>query len=172
MLGQVTAVGVGLIPVVGQVADVRDPVAAVKGVFESRKSGGAWAGLGMAAVAFLAGVGDALKAEYKAQKLLGKEAKAARSTAGAVAGEAVESAGRGAAASKGGPQILEHPSKSAAVRADEREVGMGRRGARKNLPDQPLRPRPGSRSPMGDGGAGPAHSELASWRDSGPGVSR
>ena len=70
LLGQVTAVGVGLIPVVGQVADVRDAVAAVKRVFESRKSGGAWAGLGMAAVAFLAGVGDALKAEYKAQKLL------------------------------------------------------------------------------------------------------
>lgn len=96
------------------------------------------------------GVGDALKAEYKAQKLLAKEVKAAGSTAGAVAGEAVESAGRGAAASKGGPQKIEHPSKSAARRAAEREAGMGRHGARENLPEQALRP--GSQSPMGDPG--------------------
>ncbi len=50
---------VGLIPVVGQVADARDTVAAVIDVAQGEE--GAWARLGAAALGWLPGVGDALK---------------------------------------------------------------------------------------------------------------
>ena len=61
-------VGVGLIPVVGQIADARDTVANVKNVWENPKSKGAWAGLGGAAIAWVPGVGVALKGLFKVGK--------------------------------------------------------------------------------------------------------
>lgn len=49
----------GFIPIVGQIADVRDAAAAVGGIVSGR--GGAWADLGLAALGFVPGIGDAAK---------------------------------------------------------------------------------------------------------------
>lgn len=51
---------VGFIPVVGQIADARDTFAAAQGVWNGED--GAWGNLGLAAVAWIPGVGDAAKA--------------------------------------------------------------------------------------------------------------
>jgi hypothetical protein len=56
LAGQVVA---GFIPVVGQIADVRDAAAAVGGIVSGRD--GAWADLGLAALGFVPGIGDAAK---------------------------------------------------------------------------------------------------------------
>ena len=61
-------VGVGLIPVVGQIADVRDTFAAIKKVSNKPTSWSSWAGLGMAAVAWVPGIGDAIKGAAKVEK--------------------------------------------------------------------------------------------------------
>ena len=61
-------VGVGLIPIVGQVADARDTAAAIKNVWNNPRSGGNWGMLGMAAVGWVPGIGDALKGGGKAGK--------------------------------------------------------------------------------------------------------
>jgi|GEM_PF-4361592 hypothetical protein len=55
----VTQVGVGLIPVVGQLADARDTVAAIQDVRNERE--GAWTKLGFALVGWLPIVGDLFK---------------------------------------------------------------------------------------------------------------
>ena len=54
---------VGLIPIAGQVADVRDLIANGKGVADGRP--GAWTGVLAAGVGFIPGVGDALKPAIK-----------------------------------------------------------------------------------------------------------
>jgi hypothetical protein len=54
--GQVVA---GFIPIVGQIADVRDAAAAVGGIVSGRE--GAWADLGLAALGFVPGIGDVAK---------------------------------------------------------------------------------------------------------------
>jgi hypothetical protein len=54
-----TQVGVGLIPVVGQIADARDTVKAVRDVHDKRD--GAWANLGLALIGWLPIVGDLFK---------------------------------------------------------------------------------------------------------------
>jgi hypothetical protein len=53
-------IGVGLIPVVGQIADARDTIAALKDVYEGKP--GSWKALGWSAVAWVPGIGDAAKA--------------------------------------------------------------------------------------------------------------
>jgi hypothetical protein len=63
--GTLINVGVGLIPVVGQVADARDTAAAAKKVWNQPTSGLAWAGLGMAIVGWVPLVGDAVKGGTK-----------------------------------------------------------------------------------------------------------
>lgn len=52
-------VGIGFVPVLGQIADARDTVAAIGDVISGED--GAWGNLGLAAVAWVPGVGDAAK---------------------------------------------------------------------------------------------------------------
>jgi hypothetical protein len=52
---------VGVIPIVGQIADARDTVAAIRNVWNAPKTGGAWVGLGLAAVGWIPIAGDAIK---------------------------------------------------------------------------------------------------------------
>jgi len=59
----------GLVPIYGQIADLRDIAAAVVDVANGKEGG--WANLGMATVGVVPGVGDALKAGLKA----GREAR-------------------------------------------------------------------------------------------------
>jgi len=53
----------GLVPYVGQVADARDTLAAIDGVYEGKD--GAWANLGMAGIAWVPLVGDLAKGGLK-----------------------------------------------------------------------------------------------------------
>ena len=62
---------VGLIPVVGQIADARDTLAAVRDVSEGKD--GAWARLGGAAVGWVPVIGDALKGGARVGVRLGTE---------------------------------------------------------------------------------------------------
>ncbi|MBL8148830.1 MAG: hypothetical protein JNN15_02755 [Blastocatellia bacterium] len=55
---------VGLIPIAGQVADVRDTIAAIKNVAEGKE--GAWTDLGLAVVGWVPGLGDAAKGGARA----------------------------------------------------------------------------------------------------------
>jgi RHS repeat-associated protein len=71
--GVLLNVGVGMIPVVGQVADARDTIVAVKNVWNDPESGGNWGLLGMAAVGWVPIVGDALKGSGKVVKKASKE---------------------------------------------------------------------------------------------------
>lgn len=57
---QVSQVGVGLIPVVGQIADARDTAAAIRDVREGRQ--GAWGNLGFVLAGWLPLAGDLFKA--------------------------------------------------------------------------------------------------------------
>lgn len=66
--GQTT---VGLIPIVGQIADARDTLAAVRDVAEGQD--GAWARLSGAAVGWIPGIGDALKGGTRVGMRLGTE---------------------------------------------------------------------------------------------------
>lgn len=68
--GTIANVGVGLIPIVGQLADARDTAAAAVKVWEMPSSGARWAGLGMAVIGWVPLVGDAAKGVTK----LGKKA--------------------------------------------------------------------------------------------------
>jgi len=66
--GTIVNVGIGVIPIVGQVADARDTAAAVIKVWEKPTSAMAWAGLGMAIVGWIPLVGDATKGASKVGK--------------------------------------------------------------------------------------------------------
>jgi hypothetical protein len=63
--GTIINVGMGLIPIVGQIADARDTAAAAIKVWEKPSSALAWAGLGMAIVGWIPLVGDAAKGTTK-----------------------------------------------------------------------------------------------------------
>jgi WXG100 family type VII secretion target len=71
--GTIGNVAVGAIPIVGQIADARDTVAAIKDVWDSPGSGGAWAGLGLAAVGWVPILGDGIKGSVKVGKHVLKE---------------------------------------------------------------------------------------------------
>ncbi|NLD39511.1 MAG: RHS repeat-associated core domain-containing protein [Desulfatiglans sp.] len=62
------SIGVGLIPIVGQIADLRDTIANGKNVWENPTKGVAWVGLAGAVVAWVPGLGDALKGVFKVGK--------------------------------------------------------------------------------------------------------
>jgi RHS repeat-associated protein len=72
--GEMTAEGVsaniaiGLIPIVGQVADVRDTVAALGKIIADPRAKLAWMGLAVAAIAWVPGIGDAIKSAAKLGK--------------------------------------------------------------------------------------------------------
>ncbi|MEK6283555.1 MAG: SpvB/TcaC N-terminal domain-containing protein [Acidobacteriota bacterium] len=66
--GTLINVGTGVIPFVGQAADFRDTVAAVRKVSNKPRSGLLWFNLGMAAVAWVPVIGDVAKAGGKAVK--------------------------------------------------------------------------------------------------------
>ena len=70
LAGAGLSVGIGLIPIVGQIADARDTLAAIKDVWENPESLGAWGGLGMAGVGWLPGIGDAIKGARKGKEAL------------------------------------------------------------------------------------------------------
>ncbi|MGA9767584.1 MAG: SpvB/TcaC N-terminal domain-containing protein [Blastocatellia bacterium] len=59
--GTASNVGVGLIPIVGQVADARDTAAAARNLYRNPSSGMAWLGAVLAAVAWAPLAGDAVK---------------------------------------------------------------------------------------------------------------
>jgi hypothetical protein len=63
--GSIINVGIGMIPIVGQVADARDTAAAVIKVWDKPTSASAWAGLGMAIVGWIPVLGDAAKGATK-----------------------------------------------------------------------------------------------------------
>jgi hypothetical protein len=63
--GTIINVGMGLIPIVGQIADARDTAAAAIKVWEKPSSALAWTGLGMAIVGWIPLVGDAAKGTTK-----------------------------------------------------------------------------------------------------------
>lgn len=62
---------VGLVPIVGQIADARDTLAAIKNVAEGKN--GAWLQLGAAGVGWIPGIGDALKGGARVGMRLGTE---------------------------------------------------------------------------------------------------
>ncbi len=72
----------GLVPIYGQIADIRDIAAAVVDVANGKE--GSWANLGMATVGVVPGVGDALKAGIKAGREATQIAKHGDEIAGAV----------------------------------------------------------------------------------------
>ena len=63
---------VGFIPVLGQIADARDTLAAIKSIWDGKE--GAWGDLGLASIAWAPAIGDLAKG---ALKIDGKAAKAA-----------------------------------------------------------------------------------------------
>ncbi|WP_394829598.1 hypothetical protein [Pendulispora albinea] len=92
----------GFIPVVGQIADARDTIAGIKAVVNGEPGG--WAQLGGAAVAWIPGVGDGLKAGIKGARHADEVADA---TAGVIAKNSDEAASQGAkVASKADAQRL------------------------------------------------------------------
>ncbi|WP_051397877.1 SpvB/TcaC N-terminal domain-containing protein [Runella limosa] len=68
LLGVFANVVIGLIPYAGQVADARDTAAATNNVTKTPKSGGSWAMLGVAGIAWVPGIGDAAKGSSKLAK--------------------------------------------------------------------------------------------------------
>ena len=58
----------GLVPIYGQIADARDTAANARNVWNNPGSGEAWLGLGMSAVAWVPGIGDAAKGSYRAAR--------------------------------------------------------------------------------------------------------
>lgn len=66
--------GVGLVPIVGQLADLRDTIANVMEVWHNPGVGDSWAGLGTAAVAWVPGFGDAAKGLMRGGRKLAGEA--------------------------------------------------------------------------------------------------
>ena len=69
-LGTGGAVAIGFIPVLGQIADARDTIAAIGDVIDNPDSAGAWGGLGLAMVGWVPGLGDAVKGVKKGSKLV------------------------------------------------------------------------------------------------------
>ncbi len=67
-------VGIGLIPIVGQIADARDTAAGVRGVWRAPTSIMAWATLGGAVVGWVPLVGDSAKGAFKVSKKVAIEA--------------------------------------------------------------------------------------------------
>ncbi len=161
--GTLLNVGVGLIPIVGQIADARDTAAAIKNVWNDPRSGGNWGMLGMAAVGWLPGVGDAIKGGSKVGRKvlkegveeLAKEAaeKAAKEAAEKATKEAAEKAAKEAAekaakevAGKEATTSAKSVTGSSKPRSGEVLVGSStkqmRRAAAKKIasdPDHPLR---------------------------------
>ena len=60
--------GVGIIPIVGQIADARDTAASIKNVWRNPKSGASWINLGGAVVGWIPVLGDAAKSGFKVGK--------------------------------------------------------------------------------------------------------
>ncbi|WP_394834781.1 hypothetical protein LVJ94_50625 [Pendulispora rubella] len=125
----------GFIPVVGQIADVRDTVAGIKAVVQGKPGG--WAQLGGAAIAWVPGVGDLAKAGLKGARHADEAAKAAEEVAegaGKGADEAAEGAGKGADEAAG---AAAHSRADAARLLDESEgrtFGNGTGHARAHVP--------------------------------------
>jgi hypothetical protein len=70
--GTLGNVGIGLIPIVGQIADARDTAAAVGEVWDNPSSWAAWGGLGLAVVGWVPLLGDGIKGGVKiGRKVLG-----------------------------------------------------------------------------------------------------
>ena len=120
--GTAANVGVGLVPIVGQVADARDTVAAVKNVWNEPGSWGSWGMLGLAVVGWVPLLGDLAKGGGKVGKKVAKEAakeaveKAAKEVAENAAKEAAEKAAR-EAAEKAAKEAAEKAAKEAAEKA-------------------------------------------------------
>lgn len=74
----VSQIGVGLIPIAGQIADGRDTVAAVKHVIDGKE--GAWRDLGLAILGWIPGLGDWAKGAGKGAKAVGRSGKEAVET--------------------------------------------------------------------------------------------
>ncbi|RZK26269.1 MAG: hypothetical protein EOO43_03315 [Flavobacterium sp.] len=70
LAGAGLSVGIGLTPIIGQIADARDTLAAIRDVWENPKSAGAWGGLAMAGVGWIPGIGDAIKGAKKGKVAL------------------------------------------------------------------------------------------------------
>lgn len=60
-----TQVGIGFVPILGQIADVRDTAAAIRALWANPRSLGSWGGLGGAVIAWVPGFGDAAKGLFK-----------------------------------------------------------------------------------------------------------
>ena len=58
-------IGIGLLPVVGTAADIRDLGGSISNAVKNPTSGWVWAGVAIAGVAFIPGLGDALKGAAK-----------------------------------------------------------------------------------------------------------
>ena len=71
--GAAGQIGVGLIPIAGQIADARDTAANIANVWNNPSSGDAWIGLAMSGVAWVPGAGDAVKSVYKGGKQVAKK---------------------------------------------------------------------------------------------------
>jgi len=83
-------IGVGIIPVVGQIADARDTAAAVKRVWDAPHNTGAWIELGAASIAWVPVAGDAAKGLMKGgEKVAGEVAEKAAEEIGGAASKAV-----------------------------------------------------------------------------------
>lgn len=72
VLGTGATIGIGLLPIVGQIADARDTSAAIKGIWDEPASWAAWGNLGLAGIGWIPGIGDAIKGAKKVEKV-GKE---------------------------------------------------------------------------------------------------
>ncbi len=90
----------GLVPIYGQIADLRDIAAAVVDVANGKEGG--WANLGMATVGVVPGVGDALKAGLKA----GREARQIAKHGDEIAAAAAAAARRGEKIGEGATSIV------------------------------------------------------------------
>lgn len=113
--GTILNVGVGVVPIVGQVADVRDTAAAAKDLVTDPS----WANagmLGLAAVGWVPFAGDAIKGVVKVGKKAGKEA--GEEVLEEAAGEAVEH-GMKDAAQEGEAKAAQELSDEAQSKADD-----------------------------------------------------
>lgn len=105
-------VAVGLIPVVGQIADARDTAAAIKDVAQGKD--GAWINLGAAAIGWIPLIGDGAKAGLRVGRRILKESEK----------EVAEAVVKRAA--KEGIELTEAAAKEATERALKEEAVLGR----------------------------------------------
>jgi RHS repeat-associated protein len=113
--GTLLNVGVGLIPIIGQVTDARDTAAAIKNVWNDPRSGANWGVLGLAVVGWVPAVGDAIKGVSKVGKKVAIEGaeKLAKEAAQKAANEALDKAAK-EAADKTAKEAAEKITKEAA----------------------------------------------------------